>query len=195
VNLPNTLTLLRIVLAPIFMTLFVIENIWTRLAALIIFIIAAFTDMYDGYYARKYGISTSFGKFMDPLADKILTSVAFISFVTLGYVQAWMVLAIIIREFLITGLRSMAAYKGVFIASTYMAKIKTFLQMTAISVILLFINLKTFLPLADINWVIFDSPVTVEVFYWLMLVTVIFTVGTGIDYVVKSFYLIRNILR
>ena len=177
------------------MALFVIENVWTRLAALIIFIIAALTDMYDGYYARKYGISTSFGKFMDPLADKILTSIAFIAFATLNYVAAWMVLAIIIREFLITGLRSLAAYKGVIIASTRMAKLKTFLQMTAIVVILLFINLKTFLPPLGQNWAMFDSPVTLQVFYWLMMVTVVVTVGTGIDYIVRSFYLLKSILK
>jgi CDP-diacylglycerol--glycerol-3-phosphate 3-phosphatidyltransferase len=195
VNLPNFLTLLRILLAPIFMALFVIENVWTRLAALIIFIIAALTDMYDGYYARKYGISTSFGKFMDPLADKILTSIAFIAFATLNYVEAWMVLAIIIREFLITGLRSLAAYKGVIIASTRTAKLKTFLQMTAIAVILLFINLKTFLPPLGQNWAMFDSPVTLQVFYWLMMATVVVTVGTGIDYIVRSFYLLKSILK
>ena len=194
-NLPNLLTLLRIALAPIFMALFVIENVWTRLAALIIFIIAALTDMYDGYFARKYGISTSFGKFMDPLADKILTSIAFIAFATLNYVAAWMVLVIITREFLITGLRSLAAYKGVIIASTRTAKLKTFLQMTAIAVILLFINLKTFLPPLGHNWAMFDSPVTLQVFYWLMMVTVLVTVGTGVDYIVRSFYLLKSILK
>jgi len=195
VNLPNFLTLLRILLAPVFMALFVIENVWTRLAALVIFIIASLTDMYDGYYARKYGIATSFGKFMDPLADKILTSIAFISFATLNYVEAWMVLAIVIREFLITGLRSLAAYKGVLITPTRMAKVKTFLQMTAIAVILLFINLKTFLPPLGQDWAMFDSPVTLQVFYWLMVATVVVTVGTGIDYVIRSFYLLRSILK
>ncbi len=137
-NLPNALTLLRIALSPVFMMLFIIDNLWTRFWAMVIFIIAALTDLYDGYYARKYGVTTSFGKFMDPLADKILVSVAFISFVTLGYVEMWMVLAIIFREFLITGLRSLAAYKGVVIVPTRWAKVKTFMQMTAIAVILLY---------------------------------------------------------
>jgi CDP-diacylglycerol--glycerol-3-phosphate 3-phosphatidyltransferase len=195
VNLPNALTLLRIVLAPIFLALFVIENVWTRLAALVVFAVAALTDMYDGYYARKYGISTSFGKFMDPLADKILTSIAFISFATLGYVQAWMVLAVIVREFFITGLRSLAAYKGVMISSTPMAKSKTVLQMTTIVTILLFINLKTFLPPAGLDSPIFESNVPLTVFFWMMLATVVVTVGTGIDYIVKSFYLLRTILK
>jgi CDP-diacylglycerol--glycerol-3-phosphate 3-phosphatidyltransferase len=195
VNLPNFLTVLRILLAPIFMAFFVIENVWSRLAALFIFIVAALTDLYDGYYARKYGISTSFGKFMDPLADKILTSIAFVSFATLGYVKTWMVLAIIIREFLITGLRSLAAYKGVLITPTRVAKLKTVLQMATIAIILIYINLKTFLPPMGIEWGMFSSPLTLQVFYWLMLATVVVTVGTGIDYLVKSSYLIRSILK
>ena len=194
-NLPNALTLLRIALSPIFMGLFIIDNLWTRFWAMIIFIIAALTDLYDGYYARKYGITTSFGKFVDPLADKILVSVAFISFVTLGYVKMWMVLAIIIREFLITGLRSLAAYKGVVIVPTRWAKVKTFMQMTAIAVILLFINLRTFAkPIGlDLPWL--ESEQTTDFVNGMMLLTVVVTWGTAIDYLVKSYYLLKNALK
>lgn len=194
-NLPNALTLLRMALSPIFMALFVVDNIWTRFWAMIIFIIAALTDLYDGYYARKYGITTSFGKFADPLADKILVSVAFISFVTLGYVAMWMVLAIIIREFLITGLRTLAAYKGVVIVPTRWAKIKTFMQMTAIAVILLYINLKTFCPPAGIHLTILESQEALKFIYWLMFATMLVTLGTGVDYFVKSYYLLKNTLK
>jgi CDP-diacylglycerol---glycerol-3-phosphate 3-phosphatidyltransferase len=194
-NLPNALTLLRIALSPIFMGLFVIDNLWSRFWAMVIFIIAALTDLYDGYYARKYGISTSFGKFMDPLADKILVSVAFISFVTLGYVAMWMVLAIIFREFLITGLRTLAAYKGVVIVPTRWAKVKTFMQMTAIAVILLIINLKTFAKPIGIDFPWLTSPGTSVFVKWMMLVTVVVTWGTGIDYLVKSYYLLKNTLK
>lgn len=194
-NLPNALTLLRIALSPIFMGLFIIDNLWTRFWAMIIFIIAALTDLYDGYYARKYGITTSFGKFVDPLADKILVSVAFISFVTLGYVKMWMVLAIIIREFLITGLRSLAAYKGVVIVPTRWAKVKTFMQMTAIAVILLLINLRTFAkPIGlDLPWL--ESEQTTDFVNGMMLLTVVVTWGTAIDYLVKSYYLLKNALK
>jgi len=194
-NLPNALTLLRIALSPIFMALFVVDNLWARFWAMVIFIIAALTDLYDGYYARKYGISTSFGKFMDPLADKILVSVAFISFATLGYVKMWMVMLIIIRDFLITGLRSLAAYKGVVIVPTRWAKAKTFMQMTAITVILLIINLRTFAkPIGfEIPWL--DSPEVATYVNWMMWITVVVTWGTGIDYLVKSYYLLRNALK
>jgi CDP-diacylglycerol--glycerol-3-phosphate 3-phosphatidyltransferase len=182
-------------LAPVFMALFVTDNVWSRFWAMIIFIIAALTDLYDGYYARKYGATTSFGKFADPLADKILVSVAFIAFVTLGYVAMWMVLAIIIREFLITGLRALAAYKGVVIAPTRWAKIKTFLQMTAIALILVVINLRTFCPAAGIDLPLLESPATTTFIFWLMLVTVVVTLATGVDYIVKSYYLLKNALR
>ena len=88
-NLPNKLTMARIILSPIFMVAFLINNIYTRYLALFIFAVAALTDMYDGHLARKTGVVTSFGKFMDPLADKLLTSTAFIAFVALGYVKSW----------------------------------------------------------------------------------------------------------
>jgi CDP-diacylglycerol--glycerol-3-phosphate 3-phosphatidyltransferase len=88
-NWPNRLTLTRILLAPVFMIFFLIEGVWPRLVALIIFIIAAVTDMVDGWIARKYNITTGFGKFMDPLADKILASIALIAFVMLDYCKAW----------------------------------------------------------------------------------------------------------
>jgi len=194
-NLPNFLTMVRIVLAPIFMALFIVDNAWAKFWAMIIFVVAALTDLFDGYYARKYGISTSFGKFFDPLADKILTSLAFIAFVALGYVQMWMVLLIILREFLITGLRTIAAYRGVLITPSWSAKAKTFLQMTSITVILLVINARTFLPLLEIEWAWLMSPAPERLIFWLMIATVAITVGTGIDYLWKSLYLLRNTMK
>jgi CDP-diacylglycerol--glycerol-3-phosphate 3-phosphatidyltransferase len=174
------------------MVLFVLDGVWAKLWATVVFVIAALTDLADGYYARKYGVSTSFGKFFDPLADKILTSVAFIAFVTLGYVEMWMVLAIVIREFLITGLRTMAAYKGALITPTWWAKVKTFMQMSMIVLILLVIDLRTLLPATGVsaNWL--HSPAVDETIFWLMLLTVILTVATAVDYLVKSFYLFRS---
>ena len=123
------------------MVFFLMDNVYCRALSLIIFTIASLTDLWDGYLARKYGIVTGFGKFMDPLADKILTSTAFISFAALGYVQAWMIMLIIIREFFITGLRSLAAYRGLVISPSISAKFKTALQMLTIVVILLYIIL------------------------------------------------------
>ena len=194
-NLPNFLTMVRIVLAPVFMALVIVDDVWAKFWAMILFIVEALTDLFDGYYARKYNISTSFGKFFDPLADKILISLAFIAFVVLGYVQMWMVLLIILREFLITGLRTLAAYRGALITPSLPAKIKTFLQMTSITVIMLIINLRTFLPPLNIESEWLQSSIPDEIIFWLMLATVVITVGTGIDYLRRSYYLLRNTMK
>ncbi len=193
-NWPNRLTLFRIFLAPLFVFLFLIDNVYARLSALIIFILAALTDTVDGWLARKYNITTSFGKFMDPLADKILISSALVAFIALGYAKLWMVLPIIARDFFITGLRSLAAYKGVLIVTTGFAKVKTTLQMITVGVILGFINLKTFLPLWGVNWGILTDPAMITAFDVMLFVTMVVTVWTGIDYLIKNFYLLKGML-
>ncbi|HEQ98662.1 MAG TPA: CDP-diacylglycerol--glycerol-3-phosphate 3-phosphatidyltransferase [candidate division Zixibacteria bacterium] len=194
-NWPNRLTLTRILLAPVFMIFFLIEGVWPRLVALLIFIIAAVTDIMDGWIARKYNITTGFGKFMDPLADKILASIALIAFVVLDYARAWMVLPIIIREFFIMGLRSLAAYKGMVITPTWWAKLKTFLQMVSIGLILLFVNLQTFIPAMGERWDILTDSRSYLFIDGILFITMVITVATGIDYIVKYFYLLKNVLR
>jgi CDP-diacylglycerol--glycerol-3-phosphate 3-phosphatidyltransferase len=194
-NLPNKLTLARIILAPFFMVFLLIDNVYFRYLATLIFVAAALTDAYDGYLARKTGVITGFGKFMDPLADKILVSTAFISFVALGYVQAWMVLVIILREFLVTGLRSLAAYKGVVIMPSYLAKWKTACQMTVIVAILVYVNLKATLVSPEKEWRIFSDYSVFSLFDIMVFVTMLLTVVTGIDYVVKNGFLIKGVLK
>jgi CDP-diacylglycerol--glycerol-3-phosphate 3-phosphatidyltransferase len=194
-NLPNKLTLSRIILSPIFMALFLIDSLYTRYLALLVFTLAALTDVYDGYLARRTGVVTNFGKFMDPLADKLLTSVAFISFVALGYAKAWMIILIVAREFFITGLRSMAAYKGIVILPSILAQVKTASQMLVIFLILVYINLKMTLLPVGYNWSIFTSPRTMKVFDGMILICVILTVGTGIDYLVKNAAILKGVLR
>lgn len=193
-NWPNRLTLIRVFLAPVFVFLFLIDNVYARLSALIIFVLAALTDLVDGWLARKYNITTGFGKFMDPLADKILISSALIAFIALGYAKLWMVLPIIVRDFFITGLRSLAAYKGVLIVTSGFAKVKTFLQMIVVGVILAFINLKTFLPVWGADWGIFTDPMVITTFDIMLFVTMAVTVWTGIDYLIKNFYLLKGTL-
>lgn len=194
-NLPNKLTLARIALSPVFMALILINDTRAKLASLIVFVIAALTDLGDGYFARKTGRITGFGKFMDPLADKILASTALISLVALGYVRGWMVIVIVAREFLITGIRSMAAYRGMLITPSFWARIKTVLQMISISVILLFVYLKAMLVPLGYQWSIFESETTIMVFDVLMFVTMTVTVATGIHYLVRHAPLIKNITR
>lgn len=194
-NLPNKLTLLRIIIAPIFMYFFILDSYYWRLVALGLFLVAALTDFIDGHYARKFGIITGFGRFMDPLADKILVSSALISFVALDYVSPLPVMLIIGREFLITGLRLLVAYSGVVIPPTWWAKVKTFLQISLVGVVLVYINLMKTLEY-------FNSPAMTILdidyrFYFnlLLWITAVITVVTGIDYVIRYFYMIKTVLK
>lgn len=172
-----------------------LENFYLRLIALGLFIIAALTDLADGYYARKFGIITGFGKFMDPLADKILVSSALIAFIALGLVSPLPVMLIIGREFSITGLRLLAAYRGVVISPSWWAKVKTFMQLTVVGMILAYMTLLyslRFYHSPALAVVEFDYHFYFNIGIWL---TAIVTVWTGIDYVVKYFYMIKTVLK
>ena len=144
-NLPNKLTLLRIALTVVFMFFLFTHGVVYKVLALLIFIAAAFTDFLDGYLAKKHNLITDFGKFMDPIADKVLTLVAFLAFVEMKLVPAWMVVVIVFREFIITGLRLMALRKDKLIEATLAGKHKTVSQMFSIFVILIFIIFREFL--------------------------------------------------
>ena len=142
-NLPNKLTVLRVILIPFFVVSMMIENGANqtfRYVAAAIFIIASLTDMLDGKIARKYNLVTNFGKFMDPLADKLLVCSALICLIQLGQLPAWMVIIIVSREFIISGFRLVAAEQGIVIAASYWGKFKTTFQM--IAVVLMILNLQ-----------------------------------------------------
>ncbi|MDR3365293.1 MAG: CDP-diacylglycerol--glycerol-3-phosphate 3-phosphatidyltransferase [Clostridiales Family XIII bacterium] len=186
-NLPNFLTLIRMALVPVFIVLFYFGQTGSRafcLLAFAVFAIASATDALDGHIARKHGLITNFGKLMDPLADKVLTTSAFIVFVDVGIVPAWMVVVILAREFAITGLRGVAAAEGVVIAAGFSGKLKTIFQMLAICLILL-------------DSAIGNGPATHSL--WLVVsvagliclwVAVALTVYSGIEYLWKG----RNLL-
>jgi len=134
-NLPNKLTMGRIIAVPFFIALYMTGYFWP---ALIVFIAASFTDMLDGKIARKYNLVTNFGKIMDPLADKILVYSAFCLMVGDGLVPAWVLIVILAREFLIAGMRTVAASEGIVIAADMSGKIKTVLQMIAVPLLILY---------------------------------------------------------
>ena len=141
-NLPNKLTIFRVILIPFFL-LFLYTDFWgdaNSYVAIAIFIIASLTDLLDGKIARKYNLVTNFGKFMDPLADKLLVCSAMIALVDLGKLQGWIVIIIIAREFIISGFRLIASDNGVVIAASYWGKFKTTFQM--IMIILLTLDLQ-----------------------------------------------------
>lgn len=131
-NLPNKLTLFRVFLVPIFVLLLLLGYKW---AALGVFFLACFTDFADGRIARKYNLVTNFGKFMDPLADKLLICSALVCLVELGAIPAWITIIIIAREFVVSGLRLIAANAGIVIAASWWGKFKTASQMTMIALL------------------------------------------------------------
>ena len=149
-NLPNKLTVLRMVLVPFFVASLLISgtNEAMKWPALVLFVAASLTDFADGYIARKYNLITNFGKFMDPLADKILTISGMICLIELGSIPSWIVVIIVAREFIISGFRLIAAENGVVIAANYWGKFKTTFQM--IMIILMIINLPQLKILTDI---------------------------------------------
>lgn len=139
-NLPNKLTIARVVLIPVFLVVLlgnVLGESLSRYVSVVIFIVAALTDTLDGYIARSQNLVTNFGKFMDPLADKLLVSAALIAMVELTLVPAWVVVVIISREFIVTGFRLVAANQNIVIAAGFWGKIKTATQMVMIVFVLL----------------------------------------------------------
>lgn len=139
-NLPNKLTTLRVIMIPFFVFFLLYqggENTAFRMISLVLFIVASLTDLLDGHIARKYNLVTNFGKFMDPLADKLLVCSALICLIELGQLPAWMVIIIISREFIISGFRLVASDNGVVIAASYWGKFKTTFQMIAVVLLIL----------------------------------------------------------
>lgn len=128
-NLPNKLTLIRIVLVPVCMALMLTNHFYIALG---VFIVASITDFFDGYIARKHNLVTSFGKIMDPLADKILVFGALLCFLQLGFINAWCVAIILAREFFVTGMRVVAVDKGKVIAASWWGKVKTNVQIFSV---------------------------------------------------------------
>ena len=150
-NLPNKLTLLRVIMIPFFVVLLLLEsgaNPSLRIAACVVFCLASFTDFLDGQIARKRNLVTDFGKFVDPLADKLLVCSALICMIELRELPAWYVIIIIAREFIISGFRLVASDKGIVIAASWWGKFKTVSQM--FTIILLILNIPAFEVFTDI---------------------------------------------
>lgn len=192
--LPNQLTVLRIILTPVFLFLFISESPLLKQISLVVFIIAAITDWYDGWLARKFNYITNWGKFLDPLADKILTSAAFFAFVWLGVLQMWMVLVIVIRDFLITGLRISAELKGDHLSTSVIAKWKTFAQMAFIYYLLLIYTLKTVPCLYEGHEGVFAILTNGSFIFYSMLFITLFTGFTGLTYLFSNRKLLQKIL-
>lgn len=171
-NLANKLTVLRMILVPVFLICAMINTTTGNVVALAIFIIASITDKLDGYIARSRNQITNFGKFMDPLADKLLVTCALIILVERGIIPAWVVVVIIAREFVVSGLRTLAASQGVVIAASNWGKLKTVIQMIAIIMGLVYL---VYSP----SWL---NMLTQGFIYLAGAITII----SGVDYFVKG---------
>jgi len=189
-NIPNRITVSRIFLIPLFLIVMLVPFHWgnmyflgaympvTHFVGALIFIVASTTDWIDGYYARKYNLVTNMGKFLDPLADKLLVSAALIVLVELGYAPSWIVIVIISREFAVTGLRLLLAGEGEVVAANMLGKIKTWTQIIAISCLLLHNIIFALIPFR------FDI-----LALWVAL---IFTIWSGWDYFAKNSHVLKN---
>jgi len=191
--LPNQLTVLRIILTPIFLIFFLIGEPWAVQLSLLIFLLAAITDWYDGWLARKFNYITEWGKFMDPLADKILTSTAFIGFVIIGILPLWMVILVTVRDLIVTLLRAYADYKKVSFITSYSAKVKTFMQMIFLYYLLLVYTLSTFGEVYQSYKPIFEILMNTNAIYFIMLVLTLFTLVTGVTYIISNKVLVKKI--
>ncbi len=186
-TLPNQLTILRIVLTPIFVTLFLSDKTSLKQLSLIVYIVAALTDWYDGWIARKFGYATRWGRFLDPLADKILTSSAFIAFASIGLLTTWMVILVVVRDILITLLRSYAELKDKPVITTKSAKVKTFVQMVFIYYLLFGYVLNVGF---EIN--LESTLLNPNLIFWSMLLITILTVWTGFVYIYDNWKIIKT---
>ncbi len=174
----------------------------SRIAALVVFLIASFSDMYDGYLARKYGWVTNLGKFLDPLADKLLVALAIIGLNQINLVPVWAVFIIIGRELLVTGLRSIAAYAGVLILPSRMGKLKTSMQMLSIFCYLLFsmlfFNYKNpdgyFLIHSGLTESLSGKTILIGIADGLMFLAVILTCISGVDYFWRNRIILKRLM-
>lgn len=174
-NIANKLTLLRIVMIPVFMFL-LLEGLsfW----AFVVFALASLTDFLDGFLARKYNLITNFGKFMDPLADKLLITSALICFVQLGMINAWVVVIILSREFIVSIFRAIAAAEGIVIAASWWGKAKTISQMLMVIVLLL----------GNFPFHLINLPVD----QILVVLATVLTIISGYDYIVKNKQVLKD---
>lgn len=172
-NIANKITLSRIFLIPIFIFFMLIDIPYHMEIALGLFILASITDKLDGYYARKYNMITDLGKFLDPLADKLLITGALLVFIQLGKIDAWIVFVILAREFAVTGLRGIAANNNIVIAASKWGKLKTVVQISTI--IVLFID--------NYPFSLINLPMSTILIYLSLIITVI----SGIDYFIKNY--------
>jgi CDP-diacylglycerol--glycerol-3-phosphate 3-phosphatidyltransferase len=185
-TIPNQLTALRILLVPVFVVLLLQADPYMKLLGVIVFVFASLTDIYDGYHARKYGVTTRLGAFLDPLADKLLITAAFFLYVGMGFLSLWMVILIVVRDVIITALRVYAEFKDRPVVTSVEAKYKTLVQNIFVYAIMALILMKE-VSFAGANVAVMSSRFLVSGYLnYIMLAVTVFTVYTGISYLVSN---------
>ncbi len=170
---PTVLTITRMLLSVVFLVFVLLPYTWSRIIALVVFIVASITDKIDGIWARKHDLTTDFGAFLDPLADKMLVNLAFLALTTLGIIPIWVFAIIIVRDLAVDGMRMMAARDGITVAASFYGKLKTTFQMIALIIIL------------------FNTIVSLEFFEVIgniaLYAALALTVFSGVDYLIKGY--------
>jgi CDP-diacylglycerol--glycerol-3-phosphate 3-phosphatidyltransferase len=194
-TIPNQLTVTRIILTPIFAFLFLSNDKTLNQISLVVFLIAALTDWYDGWLARKYNYISELGKFLDPLADKILTSTAFFAFVYIGLLNFWMVLIIVVRDLVVTLLRVYGQYKKRTFSTSFLAKLKTSLQMIFLYYLLVvYVGIeKELFSFIDRSWS--DILLNKDFINYSMILITLITVYTGIEYLYTNRFTLKEIFK
>jgi CDP-diacylglycerol---glycerol-3-phosphate 3-phosphatidyltransferase len=185
-NLPNKLTVLRIALVAVFIFFLFSKGVAMKSLALITFLAASFTDILDGYIAKKYNMVTNFGRLMDPMADKILVLSAFLAFVEMGLIPVWMIVIIIFRDVVVTGLRMSALAKGRVISADGGGKHKMVSQVFAIVAILFFLIFREAGIKVFNFWNVSTERVYKDAIFILMLITTLLTMISGMSYLIRN---------
>jgi len=185
-TVPNQLTMLRIVLVPVFVALLLQEDPYLKLMGVIVFAVASITDAYDGYHARKYGETTRLGAFLDPLADKFLITAAFLLYVHMGYLVLWMVILVAVRDLLITVLRVYAEFMDRPVVTSREAKYKTLAQNVFAYVIMVLLLMKEKVFFGSRVSATIEQVLQSDSLDYVMLAITLFTVYTGISYLVAN---------
>jgi CDP-diacylglycerol--glycerol-3-phosphate 3-phosphatidyltransferase len=185
-TIPNQLTALRILLVPVFVALLLQADPYLKLFGVVVFVVASLTDIYDGYHARKYGVETRLGAFLDPLADKLLITAAFLLYVWMGYLVLWMVILVVIRDVVVTALRVYAEYKNRPVVTSVEAKYKTLAQNILVYLIMALILMKEAAFFGKGMAVTVNQFLLSNSLYYIMLAVTIFTVYTGVSYLVSN---------
>ena len=188
----NKITLVRIAMLPFFIVCAMQPTPGFQIAALVLFCVASFTDFLDGYIARKYNQVTDFGKFVDPLADKLLVCAALLLFCERGVFPAWMVFIILAREFIITSLRNVAAAKGRVLAATWTGKVKTCVQIAGIILMFLLAIMEASVQYPPENTIVFLTGDVGMAYLVIAAVVTLVTLYAGVDYMVKNWDLVKD---